>query len=591
MAQSQSAHKAFYAYPFLARIVDYGQCIATGFWQTLENYRSNSAGTDPHPFVDKEEIGREGKNTTSIVTLPPELISQIIFIAVQSQKRADDHTGAAARQLLSLSHVSSYFRKIAISNPRLWSTIVFINDISARSLFIILARSRPFSFDLTILDDGTIPLTVQNQVIDNFHRVTALSIRVKEGYSGIFARRLIMVAAPSLERCHLNFRGARNVKLGMFPPNLILPFDNQAPRLREFRFTNCFIPSAVLASLPSLICVTMEHDGGRHQEHGESDTFLSVPEVQICLLDLSLLRQLHISHCIKLTSAFLEHTVYLPSLQQFDLSASAEVCQDLSLVLRFPSTCSTRVTIGFPTREPMPAGYTMFVAQAVSKFVTPDHDFTDCAFLWEDRRYPSLRLIQRRTSLTLIEFRFDIEGLGAQSPRYILLLIQFSALLVRPFHDMAVSDFFMYRLWTSLAVTLKGALEKPFVLHLYFGGRSLAPYIVQPVVRSLTNVHTAKVHCTDAWRNPGLGDLLTRNASSLRNLTVSLGNQAMDPDAFDNLKRFVESRSELGSLAFGFTSSYIADLGWAAHEEIASVVGSFAKDIPDTIALRWETLD
>jgi F-box-like len=265
----------------------------------------------------------------SISRLPPEAIATVFsFLSLPggpvlpSPNAKPDRLG-----WLRVAHVCHLWREIALNQPRFWSHIDF-NSLTSAGASEILARAKmaPLRLEAEVShlwNTGRI-LTFQEELKAHISHIAHLCIVAESDHLERTLGRLVS-PAPTLESLSLT-SGLSSVVPSPLWQRTTIPdtfLEGDATRLSCLELTNCDISwkSPLLKGLRSLEILGLSPHA-RPRLEDWLDTLNEMPQLKRLILHSATPLA---SLCAPLISGP-DHTVTLPSLTQFDISASAEDC-------------------------------------------------------------------------------------------------------------------------------------------------------------------------------------------------------------------------------------------------------------------------
>ncbi|RXW13941.1 hypothetical protein EST38_g11918 [Candolleomyces aberdarensis] len=284
---------------------------------------------------------------------------------------------AQAQDLLSVTHVSSRLRDVALADASLWNQVLYLNNIHPGFLYAILHRSTPLPLSLAFTEDDTLTNGQGLQwVLGQFSRVEYLHIDVAEQVEGALTKLFLSMAAPILRQCVVRFHGERNVCLN----DSTRLFNNNAPALDSLDLLNCYIlPQHQSPSNLSIFSV--RYLGAKPIEAGHPLPFTSIRNCVEWQGYFQFTTGIILSNCIvpaDTADAALLIEIELPSLQSLMIAASPTVCEQLARVLRYPAQCGVSVNVLLPYGRPIFSQDVEVSAAAGCLFILPHEVFKRC---------------------------------------------------------------------------------------------------------------------------------------------------------------------------------------------------------------------
>ncbi|KAF6751284.1 hypothetical protein DFP72DRAFT_495775 [Ephemerocybe angulata] len=561
------------------------------FLAMARNLAAESTLDSPRPALP-EQTG------FTLSDFPSEVLSEVFYHVVDSQS-AIGHSAAHARavNLLHLSQVSAYFRHVAINSSSLWAMIIYIERVNVGFLEAMLARSDPSPFDLTFVEGADLSAHDQiwSLIFANFYRVANLHVEVAEGYNGRVLGGLLRLPAPSMSQCTIHFIGDRNVCLDDFFPRISAPFSSYSPALRRLNLSNCFI--SMKYSPRSLSQVSIRCIGNDAYNHSPRLQLRSLADWHRrfdCLQPLDLYDCFE--ECTEADTARIaaQTPVYFPSLRLFTLrTTSTEVCREVASIIQLPATCSRNIIIVFSSQRMFEMEEAATAVQAVTKFVPVQTEYAECAISMGDNR-PFLRLIAARPRSSVITLRFALSDLKVRNWNAIsvgTLLRMLSRTWGGGAPTLATNNRILYQIWTALGGTLSAVLSSIPILHLWINKESPAQFLLHDIFKHLRGVREIRSQTSDLWANSTIHHLLTRELiPSLNKIRIPLDDATTSLAVIKGLGCFLQARREVRTVVFRIRSSTLRRMGYAAFEEIRSVIRDVSRDFPDTVSLDWAEL-
>ncbi|KAF8972990.1 hypothetical protein BDZ97DRAFT_643584 [Flammula alnicola] len=195
---------------------------------------------------------RDNNKSFTVHTIPPEVLS-IIFqwgknmiddIPLSSTAEGDIHRDTAPFEVI-VSHTCSYFRKVALANPRLWTSIHIYAPCRLRCIIEAIARSGACGLDIRI------DLTVQEPQMDDVmlgqmmdlilpqsHRWRSLSVGYScERSNYPMITRLCDTHAPGLQHLSITVEDVDRADASIVNRSVELPhiFKEGTPKLEFVR--------------------------------------------------------------------------------------------------------------------------------------------------------------------------------------------------------------------------------------------------------------------------------------------------------------------------------------------------------------------
>ncbi|KAF6755616.1 hypothetical protein DFP72DRAFT_896112 [Ephemerocybe angulata] len=530
--------------------------------------------------------------STSITTVPPEILSRIFFFAVKrSPLDLQRPFNVGALDLLHISHVCSLFREVTLNTPTLWALVPFINHAGCRFLALILKRSKRVPITVFLIEDAALSRfryrNVCNRLLRSFGRITSLRVEVAEGYGGSNLLAMLSLSAPCLKECIVIFHGHRNVCLDFYIPRGRLAFGGNAPQLRTLHLINCYIHPE-LCDFPSLITTSISY-GGIHKAH-DPIPLMSIQEAFdwthrfVSLQHLTIVDSIQSAEPLDFRDLMDLPPARLPHLKSFAITASPEVCHQIRSILYIPSTCSRVVHIVFLRHDEFRIHDAHRVAAVACAFVPSELVYTICSV---DIRVRGSTLSLTGAGGAEVVIAFYTHELNVQLSK---LARHFFDILCLPvlaaLHKFVSSDIFLCRLWQSLASNLQSMLASVRTLCLSFDTRS-TPHILPAFSRALTGVATIVTDNLSAWNylcfaSPS-GVMIFPN---LQNIEVPLDDNVASTDV-NGLATFIQWHGGVDLVSFRVKPQWLGRMGVAGSEEIRCIVATITTNFPPSVALDW----
>ncbi|KAF6751277.1 hypothetical protein DFP72DRAFT_495675 [Ephemerocybe angulata] len=529
-------------------------------------------------------------STPPVSTLPSELLSKI-FLEVVDHPFTSPRSlpfKAAAVDLLSISSASSTFRQVATHDSALWAKVPFLNGINRNLLDLILRRSQQQPLTLRFSEDSTLPGTVDiwSLIMTEYWRVAALYIEVAESFEGIKSKTLLVMRSPALQYCFVKFHGQRNVRLDDLISNNLPPFGGEAPVLRSLDLTNCSL-SPILFTFPTLTDLTVTCEG-------DTTTIRPFLLLQDCIqwrYQIHFLRSLKLVHCIlpcnvaKFHELLLGPPLHLPILEELVFAGSMEACYQLGSILRIPDECTRDVTVKFHRDRQYESPDANIAASASLVFIPTGVKYLECSVSIIEGAKAYLRLFRAGNKYETLSF--DVAQLDFQIAGVISFLIAALSIPSLPIHPTSPTDLFLRLLFDGLSRQLGPTLSSIPSLHLSFGIQSPAPHILRGFLNSMARVQKLSVEHMDVWDNPCFLSYHAKgNFPRLKRLEVPL-NESTTPATMIGLTAFLKHRIGMKGVLFKASHAWVAEMGYAAVEEVPTIVGSLTEHFPPSISVDW----
>ncbi|KAF6751276.1 hypothetical protein DFP72DRAFT_495660 [Ephemerocybe angulata] len=547
----------------------------------------------------KASSANDFKGTTTTLHLAPEILSKVFYETLQPFDSVDHRVNPAnnALQLLDLTHVSSYFRQVAVSDGSLWAEVLYLNGVHADFFVAILERSRGYFISLCFMEDSSLLFDpcVWTRLLLNFNKVRRLQIGVGDSSGGATLKFILSFEAPFLEDLTIQWCGDRNACLDYFEGRILRqPFMNGAPRLRKLHLINCFFPSKHYSAFPNLANLSVMYIGD--DDNHDHPPLISILDLSEGLGRFNSLTTLTLSTgCIDpgdFESDIQQAPVHFPRLLRFNFMTTTAACRQLASILRLPAGCSRNIHLSFPPPPHPGVGVldATSAAEAAALFVPSDVEFKRCVVGMADDDEPFLRLIALgpSTPRIAVEMSFKLSDVAIHSlhPQNQLPTIHyFPGISTRTF---TVTDIFLHQLCTTLSIILRKRLSVVSTLYVWFGCESPAVFIAVSLLRSMTNIHEIVSHASDLWANPSIQEFLSwDNAPSLRTLIIPIDETVQSARVLAGISAILRSRSDIGGVIFRVRSATIAEMGYAAPDELRSLIRGISEGFPDTVSLDW----
>jgi hypothetical protein len=297
-------------------------------------------------MIDKEIEGYEEKiralkrrrnGLAFISQLPPEILSTIFkWVEIMQAQVRGSYAYGARMSWISVTHVCSHWRHVALECPGLWSRIEIqsVSGTSITSAEDFLTRSKRAPLTLTA-DIRPASQERIRSVLMHMDRMQELVLNsVGQLDQGLFTI-METYPAPLLERFDISFiqGGVNSPRL---PDQL---FAGNHPSLRELRLTNCS-HSWNLPSLDTLVSLRISDDSGVG-----SDRFPSLFQLISILSNTPNLEQLELVGNIPSSPPGGQlHSLILPRLSKLSLKGNIAQCVELLDHITYPATSSVKFT-------------------------------------------------------------------------------------------------------------------------------------------------------------------------------------------------------------------------------------------------------
>ncbi|RXW15758.1 hypothetical protein EST38_g10092 [Candolleomyces aberdarensis] len=535
--------------------------------------------------------------TDHLSVFPTELIRAILVEVVESDNRLlVPSRQAQAQDLLSVTHVNSRFRDVALADASLWNRVLYLNNIHPAFLHAILHRSSPLPLSLAFTEDNTLTRGQGLQwVFGQFSRVEYLHIDVAEEVEGALTKLFLTMAAPLLRQCVVRFHGERNVCLN---ENISL-FHNNAPVLNSLDLLNCYILPQNQSS-SDLSIFSVRYLGAEPIEAGHPFPFTSIRNCVEWQGYLRFTTGIILSNCIvpvDTAEAALLMEVELPSLESLMIAASPSVCEQLARILRYPAQCSVSVNVLLPRGRPVFSQDSEASAIAGCLFILPHEVFKQC-WLVTRRESSSVRFLS--TTGRLVALRFELAHVLPGLSKPIDLCMQATNFILSSIGPLTGSlslsprGVLFHALWSTLASILSAALAGVSRLHLAFHHRD--PLVMIGLSSFLSNmvlVQSVVFSTPNVWGDLKFLHIVFRRKIFFRLRTIVIRLQGDLPrDAKFGLSIFLKYRQCCGNsikkVEFGLSTSFIRELGFARSDGIRAMLGDIAADFPRDVDIQFE---
>lgn len=527
--------------------------------------------------------------------LPTELLSKIFHHMLDPFDAVEKHIYPErnALELLRVSHVSSYFREVAVNDPSLWAKAPYVNDVHEDFLPVILRRSEPCAIELSFGDYKGLSEDAQTkeQLVQHFSRVSKLQVQIGVPYENSTLKSLFSLPAPSLTDCTLLFLVHSNTSLDSFDRDVLRPFNERAPLLQHLHLINCTIPPEYYDTFPKLSSLSMmQYIGdGLLEDH---IPFMPIDDIFKLGKGLSSLHTLTLIKCVQRGGVEFDldvsqGPVYLPSLRHFHLETSVEGCQQLAKVLKVPATCARELTIIFPGHYRFGLEAANAAAEAVSLFISLNVRYRECS-ITVVRTAPSLRLVAICGSISTLRFEVSELNVDLPDPAQHLGGGARPSFLRTATGILTPKDIFLHQVWLTLSTSLRRPLSTVLVLNLWVGDGSPAPCLLVELLKSMRCLKELACRTSNLWAHPYIHILLEHDTTpALTKVKIPLDDDVVRPEVLLALNQFLRSRREVREVTFRVPTSTLASMGYAAPDAVRCLIRSVSEHFPDTVALDW----
>ncbi|KAJ2911853.1 hypothetical protein MD484_g8560, partial [Candolleomyces efflorescens] len=530
----------------------------------------------------------------SILLLPPEVLSVIFYWTVcDLQPHVPHSVRSQAYDLLSISHTSRYFRRVALDDPLLWSFVPFMTGCHEDFFAAILRRASPIPLHLQIVENAQLHQRPNNRtwslLVRNRSNIGFLSLHVAHGVSGCLAKWLLSTRAPELRECVVMFHGAQPVSLNLQNFNNGCVFDNYAPVLKTLDLVNCHLPPNH-ARFPQLSTFSIRNTC----IVDPTESLARLEDLHLWKPSFSGLRSLVLFTAFATPPIDISNRVALelPLLSSLMVIANATVCHQLANMLRFPSNCDRIITVQLPRGRKSTRRDAEEAAMAAASFIPKGIVYSRSWIVM----HPKLHTIRFMKETQLIVMKFDLAHLEVmRGPPLVLHLMRSNlpALASSPFLS---RDLFLGNIWRKMAELLSdaGVLEMVTSLNLDF--HPLDPYgpvTAYPLMYGMQNVLSiGALESTHVWANPLFswtlvsGDVFPK----LQTIVVRLQEEELDMSARKCLSTYLFNRQlvhPIPKVLFSVAPALRQQLGYAFPDAIRICLRQITQDFPKSIMIDW----
>jgi hypothetical protein len=309
---------------------------------------------------------REQRNALSLpARLPIELLGHVFEIA-QRLWPPQPRFG-----WIALSHVSRYWRSIALSRLALWSFISSDFPRDVWETFLRRAGTAPVVFADHSLDTETptLPLDV---ILQHFHHTTSVTLR---GLAPTFFSAMDLLPAPAsplLEELALEASSACATLTYTLPITFV---ERHSSRLKRINLSGYSFPWTALPPYAlQLTSLRIDFNTSRAPTPGNISVQLTLEDVAQGLARMSNLEDLTLLACLPFErgSRDIRDSVHLPRLKKLHIEEICYSCMDVFFALRLPPTTAILIT----SRETRPDQFQALVHLTRTHLSCPGHIIT-----------------------------------------------------------------------------------------------------------------------------------------------------------------------------------------------------------------------
>ncbi|KAJ2912710.1 hypothetical protein MD484_g7707, partial [Candolleomyces efflorescens] len=500
---------------------------------------------------------------------------------------------AQAQDLLSITHVNSRLRLVALKDATLWSQVVYLNGIHEEFLQAILHRSASLPLALAFIEDDTLPYGPGLQsIVAQLPRLQYLHIDIPEQFEGGLAKLIISMAAPLLRHCVIRFHGDRNVCMNQG----VRLFNGNAPVLESLDLLNCHL----IPNHPSfdLVVFSIRYLGPDPVEtDAHPSPFMSIRDFVEWQGHFRLTTGMILSNCIVPVESVVAVSlaeVQLPVLKSLLIGASPVVCEQLARILRYPDNCNVSLNILLPQGRPIFPDDVQGSVLAACLFVLPGEIFKRC-WLVVRHESSSIRLLSKTGRFLALRFDFAFIEPGVpgvfkpvalcmQATNYVLSSIPGNFTL-------SAIGILFHALWSTLATRLAPTIAGVACLHLAFHHRETFLMVgLSTFLSTMPLVQIAIFETPGVWGDLKFLCIVFRNVfPELRTIGIRLRKDLIT-DAKFGLATFLKYRQCRGvsikTVQFSLAASLTKSMGFARTDGIRAMLGDLTAGFPRDVAIE-----